>query len=263
MKILAIGGCHTYGYGVPEGESFTERLAQTLRETGETVEVDFLAPVKMKKLARVLQNPTFSLDAYDLILLQLGHFELLNQESFWNYFREDEPVNPRLYGAFTETFDRQLRPQSVAHLRGGVLGRRFSKYLTPGSTRPNPREWAKRAVLRTLAPFHEIGRLRVVRGYLRQILQALAPVRERVLVLTPLPSMNPLINVLREQGGRVFTEECQRQNVCVLDVFATLEGQAHFFTADGIHLNELGHHLVALELGELLRAAERSDVPQS
>lgn len=254
MKILAMGGCHTYGYGVPAGESFTERLAHDLREADEAVEVDFMAPIKMKKLIRVLRQPAFDLRGYDLILLQLGHFELLNQEPFWNFFREYEPLNPRLYGAAGAAFDRQVRPQPVAHLRGDVLGKRFSKdmHLPAGHFRAL-RERAKCALLRGLSPFYEIGRLRLVRGYLRQILTLLAPFRERVLVLAPLPSMNPLVNLLRREGGRVFEEECERQNVCLLDVFGAIEAQPFFFTADGFHLNELGHHLLALEISELLR----------
>lgn len=253
MKILAMGGCHTYGYGVPEGESFTERLAQELGQEGEGAEVDFLAPLKMTNLAHLLAAPAFDLGEYDLILLQLGHFELLNQEPFKNFFRNTGPVNARLYGASAQTFDRQQRPQPVAHLRGGVLGKRFSKDLVPPVPGREWRERAKCALLEAVGPFHEIQRLRFVRLCLRDILERLAPYRRQVLVLTPLPSMNRLVNTLRRQAGRVFRQECQRQNVCVLDVFATIEWQPYFFTTDGVHLNELGHHLLALEIGEVLR----------
>jgi len=263
MKILAMGGCHTYGYGVPAGESFTERLAQELSQDGEGVEVDFLAPLKMSRLARLLAAPAFDLGGYDLIVLQLGHFELLTQEPFKNFFRTTEPVNARLYGASARTFDRQQRPQPVAHLRGGVLGKRFSKDLVPPVPGREWREWVKCALLEAVAAFYEIQRLRFVRHCLRDILERLAPYRERVLVLTPLPSMNRLVNTLRRQAGRVFREECQRQNVCVLDVFGAIEWQPYFFTTDGVHLNELGHHLLALEIGEVLRGHSGQGGPRT
>ena len=111
MKILVIGGCHSYGHGIVEGQGFVQRIVNRLEKEYGMVKVDYYTPFKMAKTVLLLNELKEKTRNYDLILLQLGHFELLQADSFKSLIAsKNSDFNQRVYG--TGTYDQEIELQN-------------------------------------------------------------------------------------------------------------------------------------------------------
>lgn len=114
MKILVIGGCHYYGYGVKAGEGFVQKLVAQYEREGNIVHVDYYTPYKMEKIVGLVEHLSNSLFSYDLILLQIGHFELLNADRFRKIIDfKQRDFNFRVYGELNEVIKHPLNPVKI------------------------------------------------------------------------------------------------------------------------------------------------------
>ncbi len=250
---MVMGGCHTYGYGIPLGNGFVQRMVNDWERLGIGVKVDYFAPAKCRKVAELLQDHPELPKNYDLILLQLGHFELMAR-SFKSLFNSNTDYNNGMYGKLSEVIDRQSVPVDIKMLH---------------TVLPDHEEWMKKKSLPELkhhfwsllkSTFVRIyGRVREP-SYLRQVKRQLLLIssslevhRGRVLFIEPFPTADPLTNRLRKWGSKLIRQEADRQGFGVLKVYDLLNRNPDCLLSDGAHLNDVGHYLVWIRLQKWLR----------
>jgi hypothetical protein len=256
MKILVIGGCHCYGYGVDAGQGFVQKLEALFNIEGHEVQIDYYTPIKMDKIVRLVKHLSWKLASYDLILLQIGHFELLNADSFKRIIQfKQRDFNFRVYGHLNESIENTLNPTNIQpFLEQGFDG---CIYQEPPKTIHNFLAKYKGKfidntqviLLDLLNQMDEIPRLYEVRMNLIQILTAFTLHHDKILLLTPFPVKEKTTNFLRKKGSKIFLEEAQFRGVSVVDTHSILSQYAKdYLSSDDCHLNQEGHLAVYREI---------------
>ena len=229
-----MGGCHTYGFGLPENTSFVQCVVDRLQEDNFPVTVDYYAPLTLRRTLALLRQG--KANEYDLIILQLGHYELLSPSRFHSLLREKGKFMAQSVKATTDQTElEQLRKQRL------VVPPPEKKGM-----RDRLRPLAKLAILRSMNALGEVDRIRHVRSLLKAILWQLAGHQHKVILLTPLPHLEPVSRYLRRQGQRIFLQECAKNGFSVLDTHALIPPISDYFIpGDQGHLNHRGHQLLA------------------
>ena len=228
-----MGGCHTYGFGLPENTSFVQFIVDRLQEDNFPVTVDYYAPLTLRRTLALLRQG--KADDYDLIILQLGHYELLSPARFHSLLREKGKFMAQSAKATTDPTDlTQLRKQRL---------------VVPPPEKQGLRDWlrplAKLAILRFTNMLGEVDRIRHVQSLLKAILWQLAGHQHKVILLTPLPHLEPVSRYLRRQGRSIFLEECAESGFPVLDTHTVIPPVSDYFIpGDQGHLNHRGHQLL-------------------
>ncbi|AKD57562.1 SGNH/GDSL hydrolase family protein [Spirosoma radiotolerans] len=259
MRLLVIGGCHTYGFGIESGKGFVQQVASALGRTGQDLILDYYAPAKMSHIRPLLANLDAQLNQYDLIFLQPGHFEVIH-----TYFRE--LFQPLLVGSNTAVYeghcviDHQSQPISVHVFHEKLLkdaDKVFEPHYKPTGRRERLRRLGKQVILELAYRFGRIDRLTDMRQMLNDALTALSTCRSKVILITPMPVCDPFMNQLRRMASAIFIKEGEAAGVTVINSFSCLNLPDAVLLPDGCHLNSFGHAQLAKAI---LLAYERMDV---
>ncbi|GAB2584955.1 SGNH/GDSL hydrolase family protein [Spirosoma areae] len=242
MKLLVIGGCHTYGFGVDFGKGFVQQVAQELGKSTTEITLEYYAPAKMSRIGPLLAHLGTQLGEYDLILLQLGHYEVIH-----SYFRElfqPLPADQSLevYAGHI-VLNHQTRPASVHwfHEKLKTADYVHQPYCEPNGYVARLRRWGKQATLKLAHRFGRIERLAYMERMLTEMLMYLNPYRKRVILVTPMPVQDKLMNQLRRMASAMFVKQAQAADATVIDSFRSLNLLDSVLLPDGCHLNSFGH----------------------
>ncbi|RRB04124.1 SGNH/GDSL hydrolase family protein [Larkinella rosea] len=237
MRMLVIGGCHTYGYGLRPGKSFVEQFGRRLQQVGEQVNIDYFTPFDLPLAGSLVRQ--LDLDSYELIVLQLGNYRLQHPSAFTNLLKKHQHtiLQPRA--------GQPPKPASLEALR--------SHSHVPFPDRPSMLKQIKSVVklltLKVMAQVGQVGRLTEMQQQLADLLHYLQPHRRKVVLLTPFPHLDMVSRWLREQGRALFRQIGQQKGVHVLDTHLYICPQKQYFmTDDSGHLNAIGHELIGLYL---------------
>lgn len=242
MNILAIGGCHTGNYGVQAHLSFARQWAIHLETAAqEPVQLHCLSMVKLEHIDSLICQYRADMQAADLIVLQLGHYELSWRQPFSTLFssRALAPTkDASVYksSAMPKPHHSPEKIHKAAHL----------------SRRSVWRDGAKTAMLQAYQLLYkEVPYLATFRQQLTDAFTQLAPFRDKIIVLTPFPTLNKVDYWLRCQCHSFIVDSAIERSFTVADTFDAIPKHPAFFQADGVHLNSLGHMVLALFLSEL------------
>ena len=260
MNILVIGGCHCYGYGVAAGRGFVQKLVAQYEREGNFVHVDYYTPYKMEKIVSLLEHLRSNLSAYDLILLQIGHFELLNADKFKKIIDfKQRDFNFRVYGQLNESINHPKKAIDIQR----YLGQGFGGMPTINSSKSIKASFhylkgkaidiLQTVFMNVHHKIYEIQRIKYVRKTLVEILNALAFHQNRIVLLTPFPVKERTTNFLREEGRVTFLEESILRGIQCVDTHAVIaSNMSRLLSSDDCHLNEFGHEIIYREIQKAL-----------
>ncbi len=266
MKILVIGGCHCYGYGVAAGQGFVQKLVAQYEREGNFVHVDYFTPYKMEKIVSLIEYLRTRLSAYDLILLQIGHFELLNADKFKRIvdFKQRD-FNFRVYGELNEAIKHPKKAVEIHRFLGqGFDGFQKNKPLKSFKVSLNALkgtliDFSQMMYMSLHQKIREIQRIKFVRKNLVEILDALSFHQHKILLLTPFPVKELTTNFLRKEGHKVFMEESKLRGIQCVDTHAIIaQNTPHFLSQDNCHLNEFGHDIIYRRLRKALKLKNKN-----
>jgi hypothetical protein len=248
MNILVIGGCHTGNYGVQAHLSFTRQWASHLETAAqEPIHLHCLSMVKLEHIDSLIDQYRANLLAADLIVLQLGHYELSWRQPFSLLFRP---------GSATSTHKVPVY-KSSAMPKPHQSPEKLHKAAHP-SQRSLLRDGAKTALLEThRLLYKDIPYLATFRQQLTDAFAKLSTFQEKIVVLTPFPTLNKVDYWLRCQCHSFIIDSAIQRSFTVADSFDAIPRHPAFFLADGAHLNSLGHMVLALFLSELPGVVDR------
>lgn len=241
MNILVIGGCHTGNYGVQAHLSFARQWANHLEiATQEPVQLRCLSMVKLTHIDSLATQYQADLQAADLIMVQLGHYELSWRRPFLDLFkiRLESARKTTVYqpGATPKPYQATEKLYKAAEL----------------SSHGRWHDTAKTTVLRVYNRLYkDVPYLHTFRHQLTDAFDQLAAFRDKIIVLTPFPTLNTLDHWLRSHCHAFIIDAAIQRSFTVADTFDAIPRHPTFFQADGVHLNSLGHMVLSLFLSEL------------
>ncbi|SFE20028.1 SGNH/GDSL hydrolase family protein [Spirosoma endophyticum] len=240
MNVVVIGGCHVDNYGVQSHLGFVQQWATHLKiSTHEAVHINCLSMVKVEHIPSLISQYHAELMDADLIILQLGHYELSWRKRFSELFQAESSER------IANTIYRSTLPKSLATAT-------FSHKPTHTSQREQLKNGIKTAILSTYYQLGgEIPFLNQFRNKLTKALTLLSAYQDKIVVLTPFPTLNKLDQWLRKKNNSFIIESALEAGLNVADTFDAVPRQKAYFLADGVHLNSLGHMIIALYLSEL------------
>lgn len=240
MNVVVIGGCHVGNYGVQSHLGFVQQWATHLKiSTHEAVQINCLSMVKLEHIPSLISQYHAELTDADLIILQLGHYELSWRKRFSELFKVESGEHT------ANTTYRLTLPKSLATAT-------FSHKPTHTSQQEQLKNGIKTAMLNT---YYQLGGkipfLNQFRHKLTKAFTLLSAYQNKIVVLTPFPTLNKLDQWLRKKSNLFIIESAVEAGLNVADTFDAVPLQKAYFLADGVHLNSLGHMVVALYLSEL------------
>lgn len=231
IRILFAGGCHVVGYPVGEAASFPEIVRRRLEASGISLELRKLAYLKLTHAAKL--EAACSDCAPDLLVLQLGHFELSRPLS--QYLRSILPFGRRNAAG--------TRSESPVYLVGHGWPFRI-------------RAAAKEAIDSILGhPLVDFAQFESQLNALLQQAERWAP--PEVILLSPLPCVDPLSMYYRRRATAIMRRVAARHGTQFLDLMSSFSDcgvgpEAHFF--DAVHLGAHGHRVIGAAIAEHLVA---------
>lgn len=240
MKVLVIGGCHVGNYGVQAHLGFVQQWATHLKmSTHEPVHINCLSMVKLEHIPSLLSQYHSELVEADLIILQLGHYELSWRKRFSELFRRELK---------TGNVDPTYRPPSAKSLTTAAFPHK--------PTHSSRWEQLKNEIKTTFLYAYSYlgGDIPFLKQFKNDLLKAftqLTAYQNKIVVLTPFPTLNKLDYWLRKEANSFIIKSAAETGLNVADTFEAVPRQKTYFLADGVHLNSLGHIVVALYLSEL------------
>ncbi|GAB3642372.1 SGNH/GDSL hydrolase family protein [Spirosoma arcticum] len=270
MKLLAIGGCHTYGFGVSFEHGFVRQVALRLAQDHTDATIDYYAPLKLGRLKPLLHRLADQLPEYDLILLQPAHFELLHTR-FQQLFEPVATLEPAdAEAGHTLVIDQQAKPAAVhvfhQNLRQ-VGNERVDSQPPANRWADNLRNGIKQAVIRQAHQRGWVTRLNYITQVMADVLPQLEPVRNRVVFVSPMPGRDPFVCQLRRLVRDELRHQTERAEIAFVDSFAALHPHESVLLPDGCHLNSLGHAQLAeavlsqCQQQGLIRSVEQATMP--
>ncbi|GAB4041724.1 hypothetical protein [Spirosoma jeollabukense] len=240
MNVVIIGGCHVGNYGVQSHLGFVQQWATHLKiSTHEAVQINCLSMVKLEHMPSLISQYHAELMDANLIILQLGHYELSWRKRFSELFQAEsgECVTNKTYSP--------TLPKSLATAT-------FSHKPTQTSQGDQLKNGIKIAILNTYHQLNgEIPFLNQFRNKFTKVFTLLSAYQDKLVVLTPFPTLNKLDQWLRKKSNSFIIESALGAGLNVADTFNAVPRQKAYFLADGVHLNSLGHMVIALFLSEL------------
>jgi hypothetical protein len=257
MKILIIGNCQVYGCGLTDEEGFVEQfIKKIVRNHFFKVQVTTFVAVSLKESVELLMTLEPQLYTYDLIILQLANDELVMTESFRTILQKDKrhflaPKDQCYHGLKT------YAPSDINYFRTALADKCGMQYVEAN-------KFANLFTFSMLKILYQVGALTRLSDINRQwkvILQLLMSVRSKVVVVSPLPSLNRHTQLLRVAGNQLVLDTCQEMEFTAIDSLNLLETHPYFFLPDGNHLNVLGHKMLANRLFQLYSKGKMVDRP--
>ena len=244
-RVLVIGGCHTYGYGVEPDKGYIQQLIKFWEAKGVKITVSYYAPIKLKKVIELLANKKIDINDYDHILLHLAHFELIDLHGLKYILKNKSVDNSMIYGEYNIKMDKQISPSNISELQyfpqSGESIFRASKNLT--FFRTKFREQLKAIFLSGLCMIKPPHSLVEIKQQLTMIIQLLEGKQKEVIFINPFPIIPPVSNALRFWGTKQIRILARKHNFKFLDVFNKLN-HPKFFLNDGTHINTEAHFIV-------------------
>lgn len=234
MNVFVIGGCHVANYGLQPHLGFIQQwINQVKNKSDEPVNVTCLSMVRLNQVNDLLSKYQNDLTQADLIIVQLGHHEL----SWRKPFRELFQVTPYTLRA---TY-------------------RLKTPKTPADFKPIlPHERLKNSLKSSFLTLYQYGcgQLPFVDQFAQQLADAFHPLKlyqKKVVVMTPFPTLNEVDQWLRRASYPIIVKAANQAGFALVDTFGAVPRKKSYFLADGVHLNRLGHLVVALCLSEFPR----------
>jgi len=245
MNLLVVGGDHTYGHGLVSGRSFVEHFVHRLEQDRQRVAVDYYTPATLKMAFTLL--PQLSLERYDLIILQLGNYEL----------QQPDPFSALLKTTWHKTglataVSRPTEPMTIAELRYETATQLAQR---PPHRRDGFKRTGRLALLRSLAFLGCLPRLWAVKLLFNTVFHQLRGHRRRVIALTPFPHREPVSHWLRQKGQRLMLRAGRRHGISVFDTHKHIRtGEEYFLGSGQAYLNAISHELIGRELYDFYQA---------
>ena len=248
MKLLAIGGCHTYGFGVSFEHGFVRQVALRLAQNHTDATIDYYAPLKLSRLKPLLHRLSDQLPDYDLILVQPAHFELLHTR-FQQLFEPVATFEPtEAEAGHTLVIDQQAKPIAVhvfhQNLRQ-VGNERVDEQPPANRWTDNLRRTIKQMIIRRTHRRGWVTRLNYITQLMADVLPQLQPIQDRVILVSPMPGRDPFVCQLRRSVRDELRHQTERAGIAFVDSFAALHPHESVLLPDGCHLNSLGHAQLA------------------
>ena len=209
----------------------------------------------MEKIVGLIGHLNLHLFKYDLILLQIGHIELLNANKFKKLvqFKQRE-FNCRVYGEFNESIKHSLNPINISRffgLPGFLIQQSFMDSIS--DLRKKAVDISQMICMNFHNKFQEIQRLKFVRDYLIETLNALSIHQHKIMLLTPFSVKERATNFLREEGRAIFMEESMVRGIQCVDTHSIIANNlTNLLSSDDCHLNESGHEIIYREIQNTL-----------
>jgi len=241
MTILVIGGCHTGHYGIQAHLGFARQWANHLEIAAqEPVHLRCLSMVKLTHIDSLVTQYQDEFQTADLIVFQLGHYELSWRRPFLDLFRS-----------------RSESDRKTTVYRAGATPKPYqaTEKLYKAAELPSRGRWQDAAKTTALRVYHQLYKdipyLHDFRHQLTDAFDRLTAFRDKIIVLTPFPTLNTLDYWLRSRCHAFIIDAAIQRSFTVADTFDAIPHHPTFFQADGVHLNSLGHLVLSLFLSEL------------
>ena len=244
MNVFIIGGCHVGNYGVQPNLGFVQQWTNRLRvHVCEPVNVTTLSMIKIQHMPDLLMYYQSEVRQADVIVLQLGHYELSWRKRFNEIFHHS-------------TQNEFLAAKLNGHCHSELLKPPIE---TDCSAKPfqfsvcNEVKDITKTTLLTLyrQVWEQLPCLNQFTDDLLHVFNELRPYQKKIVVMTPFPTLKKVDQWLRREGYPIIVKAAIERGFTVVDTFGAIPRQKSYFLADGVHLNSVGHLKVALCLHEL------------
>lgn len=221
--VCVVGGCHVVGHAVGVNRGFAVVAAREL--CGDAVRVEAVPYVRFRHAGKMLS--ACEQVRPKILIVQCGNFEATPPPFRLRWSNAPEP---RRVPTSTEVGDdARFRLTIATRLR--FMAKRIGDRAI---------RWRGFDLEKTS-------------GEIDRFLAAVAETRvPRVAVLTPLRTMDPVINRYRSLVSVLVQRACAQHGVVCVDTWESLQDPA-LFLPDGVHLNEEGHRVLSSSVVTALR----------
>lgn len=238
MKLLVIGGCHIASYGIPSGSGFLPQWTAHLgRVWAEPIQTLSFARMTYHRFPLLFQQYSTAFEEADLILVQLGNYELSYRGMFRNLFNQASIPPPKRSPALSMPSIVATPPDQF----NDVEVYQYSRHWLGGL-----KDWAKGSLLSLC---QQMGKpIPILDEFARSMKrpnELLRPFASKIVMLTPFPSLNPVDHWLRRASRPLFFQEAERHGFKVLDSHRAVPLHRSYFLGDRYHLNQRGHMKMA------------------
>lgn len=222
MQVLFAGGCHVVGYPIGEAAAFPAAVKQSLQARGVVLEMNRLAYIKLTHAAKL--RDACAQYRPDILVLQLGHFELSRPLSQYLRARLSSGREPAARSGSEPPANPILRPRLFRVIAG------IKKMIDSALGQPLV-DFA-----RFEAQLHE---------FLVETKRWAPP---DVILLSPLPCADALSMRYRRRAASIMQRLAASHGIQFLDLLSAHPGWSFGAAGsfyDAIHLGEHGHLHVA------------------
>jgi lysophospholipase L1-like esterase len=240
IRILFAGGCQVSGYPGDEQHGFPVLVSHSLRTEGAKVQTHTLAYLRLAHRRRLIAKCKETQP--DVLVLQLGHFELNNSLSSYLRTRLRRP-RPCPTGESSSAVARQVDSAGRFYIK--AAGKRFIDVC----------------LRHPLVDFHQLQQRR--EALIADIEKLNIP---SVVILSPLPAADPTVAYYRRRALPLFHEIAAEHGYAFIDV---LSGSPAGFEKrfgldcyhyDGIHMGELGQMAISTVIASSLRLQVSAEI---
>ncbi|MBL0161924.1 MAG: SGNH/GDSL hydrolase family protein [Bryobacterales bacterium] len=218
MQVLFAGGCHVVGYPIGEMVAFPEVVRQCLQVRGVVLDTHRLAYIKLTHAAKL--RAACAESRPDLLVLQLGHFELSRPLSQYLRSRLRPPRASSAKSGSEPSANPILRPRLfrvVAEIKKVI-------------------DWALGQ------PLVDFTRFEAQLDDFLSETEQWSP--QDVILLSPLPCADTLSMRYRRRAAAIMQRQAARHGIQFLDLLSAHPGwsfgaEGNFY--DAIHLGARGH----------------------
>ncbi len=247
MNIFVIGGCHVAGYGIQPHLGFVQQWTNQAKTIlNEPVNVTCLPMIKLDQVTHLVGQYQDDLAQADLIIVQLGHYELSWRRRFRELFYSTAPSESKEKRGRTDV----AKPVSAKITDG--------RHIASFRSEPFKNALKIGALMVYRCIWKELPLLDLFRQNITHAFAPLKPYADKVVVLTPFPTLNEVDQWLRTVSHSIILEAVAWANFGLIDTFRSIPRLKSCFLADGVHLNQQGHAIVTALLGEWSLTTEYS-----
>jgi len=240
MKILVIGGCHVGNYGLQSSEGFLQQWANHLDTVSEEpIQITCFTLMTYLRLPTLLEQHCTAFKEADLILLQMGNYELSYRGTFRDLFSKTRsPENPAK--SLSSSLTAPIVSTPLDHFKDAPI-QDYPRHWS---------DWIKNVTKVAGLSFYQLlgGQLPILEELshsMRQASKVLRSFASKIVVLTPFPSLNVIDHWLRRSSRSLYQSEAERNGFALLDVHQAVLPHRSYFLSDTFHLNERGHTQIA------------------
>ncbi|AFK04501.1 hypothetical protein Emtol_3372 [Emticicia oligotrophica DSM 17448] len=245
MKVLVLGGCHVYGYGVKKNKGFVQQTLFSL-SIHQSVDVTYFAPLKLSQANKLLESRPELFEESDLIIVQLGNYEL----SFQGKFKELIKVKTPLYEeGFPKSINEQFQPVNIDKLHQ-VLPieeeKKKSNFWIELDFKL--RLFTKLGISEVLYFFNKIPLLYHFNVEYSRFLRGLDGFQNKTVIVSPTPVIEKISNFLRVKGAQKVQELATEFGFDFIRPDSLLVNPQKEILPEGFHINEQFHYKLSQKL---------------